>query len=601
MNWCVRSLLLGSSTLTAFLMSFSQVQALPVTELEIAQQPDPNQDRFLQGTPLDQQLPLNPDSEEKPIPTESTPSSEFDRAPDSPRPPSLPPTDLDEKVQVKKIVVTGITVDSIQTEFNRALAEEGLEGKTLTVRDLMAKTSDYLTSLYLERGYVTSFATLIFDPEELTSVEGRGTEGTIVEVRVTEGTIGNITINDEGRLTRGYIESRIRRGTGTPLNVVDLENHLRLLRTDPRISAIEPVLRNSGTPGTSNLNVTVVEAPAYGGQIFSDNYSPPSIGAERVGIEVFHRNLSGIGDELRGSYVRSNPGSSETVDLSYEVPLNGRNGSLALRTTIHDDEIIQAPFDQFDFRGEYNRYELALRQPIIRTLQREFALSAGFSFQNGQTSTFAGGTPFSIGPDADGVSRTSVLKFGQDYTRRDRSGAWALRSQLNFGIGLFDATINSEPVPDSRFFSWLFQAQRLHILSENNFVILQADFQLTPDSLLPSEQFVIGGGQSVRGFRQNVRAGDNGLRFLAENRIILKRTAKGDSVFQVAPFLNFGSVWSSGNNPNTLPDDKFILGLGTGLIWQPVRGLTARVDYAHPVIHLDDRGENAQDNGLYFS
>lgn len=43
------------------------------------------------------------------------------------------------------------------------------------------------------------------------------------------------------------------------------------------------------------------------------------------------------------------------------------------------------------------------------------------------------------------------------------------------------------------------------------------------------------------------------------------------------------------------------MGIGTGLIWQPVSGLNARLDYAFPITEVDDRGTNAQDDGLYFS
>ncbi|MHC5720413.1 MAG: ShlB/FhaC/HecB family hemolysin secretion/activation protein, partial [Nostoc sp.] len=128
-----------------------------------------------------------------------------------------------------------------------------------------------------------------------------------------------------------------------------------------------------------------------------------------------------------------------------------------------------------------------------------------------------------------GNSRTRVLKFGQDYIRRDVSGAWSLRSLFSVGLDVFNPTINSGNVPDGRFFSWLGQVQRLQAFSPNNFLILQAQVQLTPNGLLPSQQFVIGGGESLRGYRQNVRAGDNGVRFSAEDRQTLMRDETGAS------------------------------------------------------------------------
>jgi hemolysin activation/secretion protein len=138
-------------------------------------------------------------------------------------------------------------------------------------------------------------------------------------------------------------------------------------------------------------------------------------------------------------------------------------------------------------------------------------------------------------------------------------------------------------------------------LGTSQLLIAQADLQLAPNSLLPSQQFVIGGGQSVRGYRQNVRSGDNGVRFLLENRITVQRDGAGQSVLQVAPFVNLGAVWNRSSNPNRLPEQNFLAGGGIGLILEPTPQLSLRLDYALPFVKLDDRGENAQDRGFYFS
>jgi hemolysin activation/secretion protein len=145
------------------------------------------------------------------------------------------------------------------------------------------------------------------------------------------------------------------------------------------------------------------------------------------------------------------------------------------------------------------------------------------------------------------------------------------------------------------------QIQRIQVLNSSNFLIVQGDIQLTPDSLLPSQQFVIGGGQSLRGYRQNVRAGDNGFKFLMENRITLGRDEAGRSNFQLAPFFDMGTVWNVDDNPNTLQRQKFLAGIGLGLLWQPEAKLSIRLDYALPLVNLDDRGKNAQDDGFYFN
>lgn len=364
---------------------------------------------------------------------------------------------------------------------------------------------------------------------------------------------------------------------------------------------MEPSLQ-AGKPNQSILTIRVTEAKPLQGSLGVDNYSPPSVGSERVGINLSYLNLTGIGDVLSGSYYRTIQGGSSIFDFNYRVPLNAKDGALQLRVSTNRNEIVESPFDKLNIRGSSELYEVSYRQPIVRSTRQELALSLGFTFQDGQTFIF-NSLPqrFGIGPDEDGVSRTSVVRFGQDYVLRDAGGAWSLRSQFNVGTGLFDATTNSNPTPDGVFFSWFAQGQRVQRLGDSHLLISQLDFQLTPDTLLPSQQFVIGGGQSVRGYRQNARSGDNGLRFLLEDRITVQRNAGGTAQLQLAPFVELGKVWNVSGNPNQLPDQSFLLGAGLGVLWEPLPRLNVRLDYGFPVIDLDDRGNNVQDDGFYFS
>ncbi len=61
-----------------------------------------------------------------------------------------------------------------------------------------------------------------------------------------------------------------------------------------------------------------------------------------------------------------------------------------------------------------------------------------------------------------------------------------------------------------------------------------------------------------------------------------------------------GFCWNNGSNPILLPSQTFLAGIGAGLIWTPVRQLSVRLDFAAPLVNLRDRGDNAQDDGIYF-
>ncbi|HEY9831712.1 MAG TPA: ShlB/FhaC/HecB family hemolysin secretion/activation protein [Stenomitos sp.] len=616
----------------SFLPSLFLPARLPTTPPSIAQnlKPNPNQDRFLQ--PSTTPAPLAPDSTSpnQPSPSPSleipdldsptqsppipkleipdsdsptqpspiqpsptpTPTTEPSPTPTQPSPTPTPTTEPStQTIPVKTIKVTGSTVFG-SPQLNPIV--QPYEGRTLSLEQLR-EVADKITQLYLDQGYITSRAILA---NQVIPPDG------VVEIAVIEGSLEEIQVEGTRRVKPGYIRSRVQLGTSKPLNTGKLEDQLRLLRADPLFDNVEASLRAGKGVGQSILIVRVVEADPFEGSVGIDNYSPPSVGSERLGLNLLYRNLTGYGDEIAASYYHTTTSGADSFDFSYRIPLNPMNGTLQLRAAPSRNQITDpsVPFgDQIE--GQSELYEISFRQPLIRSPREELALSLGFTYQEGQTFLFGEGFPFGIGPDENGGSSTRVIKFGQDYLRRDVKGAWSLRSLFSFGIGALGATTNPDPIPDGRFVSWLGQIQRVQILNEDNFLIVGTDIQLTPDSLLPSQQFVIGGGQSLRGYRQNIRSGDNGVRFSVEDRITLQRNEAGASIFQLAPFFDAGVVWNKSDNPNNqyLPSQRFLAGIGLGLIWEAQPGLSLRVDYGHPLIKVDDRGDNAQDQGFYFS
>jgi hemolysin activation/secretion protein len=446
-----------------------------------------------------------------------------------------------------------------------------------------------LTQMYLNQGYITSKAV----PQENLEIPVDG----VITIPILEGRLKEIVLIGRGRLNPNYLCDRVGLGIGVPLNIIQVEEQLRLLRQNPLLSGIDGNLKNSGTAGLSILEVTVQESQPFSANLSFDNYSPISLGSERMGVSLGYKNPTGWGDDISATYYRSTTGGLNLADFTYRIPLNPMEGTLILQAIPTWTRVTQAPFDQFDITGTNPAYEISYRQPLVRNLQEEFAISVGFRYQDGET--------LGLGrPDLFGNSRTSVIKLDQDYVHRDPDGLWFFQSQFNFGTGLFNATQQSDAsLPDGSFFSWLGQGQRLQRLDENQLLIVQGSLQLTPDSLLPDYLFIIGGGQSVRGYVQNARSGDNGFRFSVEDRISLVRNEEDVSIFEVAPFMDMGSVWNSAGNPNQLPPKTFLISAGLGLIWNnafSLSGLNLRFDYGLPIIDLQSPVNNLQNDGIYF-
>jgi len=118
---------------------------------------------------------------------------------------------------------------------------------------------------------------------------------------------------------------------------------------------------------------------------------------------------------------------------------------------------------------------------------------------------------------------------------------------------------------------------------------------LSTSSLVPLEQFGVGGQESVRGYRQNFLLTDNGVFASAEVQVPILRAG---GTLQMIPFADFGIGWNAGTQN---PDSNTLASVGLGLQWRGGDHFNARLDWGIPLMSVDSNGRTWQDNGVYFS
>ncbi|MDJ0570637.1 MAG: ShlB/FhaC/HecB family hemolysin secretion/activation protein [Pleurocapsa sp. MO_192.B19] len=503
-------------------------------------------------------------------------------------------------VTVKKILVTGYTV------FSEREIEEIIKvyhGEKLSFSELRNITKT-ITDLYVSRGYITSGA---FLPEQ-EIVDG------IINVQVIEGKLEDIKIKGLKNLQENYISSFIS-STQTsqvlssskqspPLNINSLKNDLNLLKRNSSIKNIEAELVQGTESNLSVLLIEIEEIAPFQAKLSFDNYRSPSVGEFQGTLKTSYGNLIGVSDRALAQYNLTE--GFDAYSVGYEIPLNSKNGTISLEYRNGDSEIIEDSFNEVDIRAESDTVSLQYRQPIIYQLEKEVALGIAFKRQNSET-FILDDLPFSFtaGPQ-QGRSVVSVLKLMGSWLERSPNSVFALSSELNFGLDLFDATVN-DSAPDGLFFSWLGQVQWTKALNQDRSLLLVTRLatQLTPDSLLPLEQLTLGGIGTVRGYRQNQEVGDNGVVGTIEIYLPLAgdyapRTSKANRIsssnLNLIPFFDGGAVW---NNDNSETDS--LISLGIGLDWQFKDFLSLRVDWGVPLINTSNFGNSLQDNGFSFS
>ncbi len=543
-------------------------------------------------------LPPSASTINTPPPQDITPPASLNRENQSTSPLLPPPEELLNPPSVNspsspdnlQTVPGKISVERFEIEGNTAFSQEELDevlkpflNRTLSFAELVQARSA-ITKFYVDKGYVTSGALL--PPQAL--------DNGIVKIQVVEGGLESINVTGLKRLNSSYVRSRLALASKKPVNVPRLMESLRILQLDPLIDNLSAELSAGSRPGQNILDINVKEGDTFGTQFTIDNGRSPSVGSFRRRAQLNQGNLLGFGDALSVGY--TNTDGSNGLDVSYSLPINARNGTLSLAYGTTSSNVIEDPFNSLDIISNSRYYELTFRQPLLQTSSKEFSLGITASRRESETSLLDTPFPLSPGADDEGRTRISAVRFFQEWTQRNSKQVFAARSQFNFGIGAFNATIN-EDAPDSRFLSWRGQAQWVRLLAPDTLFFLRGDVQLADNTLLPTEQFGLGGLGSVRGYRQDFLLTDNGVLLSAEVRLPVFK--KSQTLVQVVPFIDLGTAWNSGSSDT--PGNNTLAAVGLGLQMSLGNSLTARLDWGLPLIDVDSDGGSLQENGLYFS
>ena len=113
------------------------------------------------------------------------------------------------------------------------------------------------------------------------------------------------------------------------------------------------------------------------------------------------------------------------------------------------------------------------------------------------------------------------------------------------------------------------------------------------------EQIGFGGQDTVRGYRQDLLLGDNGVRASIEARLPILMLPDRQQLLQIVPFLDVGSVWNHPPNPSFRPNT--IAAVGIGFRYQYGDNFFAKFDYGVPFTAISQPKLTGQENGFHLS
>lgn len=459
------------------------------------------------------------------------------------------------------------------------------ESRVLTSEDLQ-ELRQQLTLYYVNQGYINSGA--ILPDQKIENGE--------VLIQIVEGRLSQIDITGNQRLQTSYLSERIELDTAPPLNVNALQQRLELLRQSGLIARVNAELSPGLETGTSQLKLAVQEAQALDAYLSFSNQRSPSVGAYYPEIVGFNRNLSGRGDRLEARY-----GFSEGLNdylLGYELPLNARDTTLAVRFSRSNTFVVEAPFTDLEIRSDTTSRSLGLIHPLWQDLAG--SLKLGLIYEQRESDTYLLDVPFSFTAGIpDGNASENVWRFSQEWTQRNQNQASALRSTFSSG------KTNALALPDifgpnRNFLVWLGQFQWARRMENNSQWVFRLDTQLTQDALLPMDKFGLGGANSVRGYRENQLLRDNGYAVSLEYRIPVFPGESGETPWFAALFADYGRGWNAGGEALGGQLDNYLSSVGIGILWNPNARFSGQLYLANGFQKVENPSHDPQDSGVHF-
>jgi hemolysin activation/secretion protein len=517
----------------------------------------------------------------KPLTPRESPLKNIPTAPQVPIQPGLPILKVRKFIYVGNTVFSNLQLDKITSRYLN---------KTLTPKDLQ-EIQKALTDLYNSQGYTNSGAYI--DKKDNPSFDLNNAE---ITISIIEGGLESISIEGTNRL-QSYIKKKLDIDVNRPLNSKRLLNDLIILQEDPLLEGISASIDPPSDPAVVNttaLRIKAIPSNPYKVEGFIDNNGSDSSGSLRQGVLFSAGNPFGQGDKIDLAAARTDGTSS--LRVGYTIPTS-KSTTLRFSYFFGQNLITQSPFDLLAIRGTSQSFEVsfedAIYQKATENTRTEIGIRVGFKYNHLEESLL--GIPFQVseGSNADGITDTKLFYFDQYLSHRNRKQAVSLNSRFLGGVDLDSAT---DPLfKNGAFVGWRGEFGYTRLLPLGLVANAKVQMQFVNSPVTSSEQFSLGGQNSVRGFAENLALGYNGVSgSLQLNKNLLRGK---DGSLGIFAFLDGGHVWN-GLKRNSASQGLMSIGGG---IEATYKNLSANITYGHPLIgDPETQGNSLQGDGFSF-
>jgi hemolysin activation/secretion protein len=441
---------------------------------------------------------------------------------------------------LKEIKITGSTVF---TQAELLPLYQSYLGTQVKFQDLQAIIEKIKTE-YRKKGY---FTTVVYLPEQDIK------EG-VVDIKVVEGRMGALQIEGSKYFSKSLIEKNFHTKKGEILNINTLQKDLLRLNQNSDLE-IKAVVAPGKEEGAVDVVLKVKERfPWHLGQTF-DNEGSRLSGKYRVGGYLRSTNATGHNDSIFINSIYTSLSNGES--LSYRLPIDSYGTTFGLDIANFIMKIGKE-FKSRDITGSTKQITPQIIKELFLSENFEGYLNTGIEIKSIENK---------IGSRTTASDQLRTPYFGFDFDKTDASGKTTFSPRFSFGTEDFiGASDRNHPTATragtgGSFFKYEQSLNRIQRMPWQSYVLLRSRLQLASHTLASSEQFQLGGENSVRGYPEGDYLADMGGTLSLD--WVFPNTPLGQFI-QPVVFADTGG----GRLKKVLTGEKrqkFLAGLGCGL------------------------------------
>jgi len=294
---------------------------------------------------------------------------------------------------------------------------------------------------------------------------------------------------------------------------------------------VTPVLRASMTPGQVDVDLDVQDQlPLHESLEVNNRYSPNTAHLRVIGElsydNLFQRNQSA---SIQYQIAPEDPPNAEIWSVSYVIPTGG--GPVLALYVLHSDSNIAAVGD-LNVIGNGRIYGARFIAPLASASANFFHnVTVGFDYKDFRQNVTLQGSDVAASPAAYppfSLQYTATWLGVQDTAQHAAAATTGARSSTTLDAGLSflvrgfftnAAQFSTKRAGAGPSFAILRPAlQRQQLLIDDWSLVTKLEGQLASGPLISNEQYGAGGVDSVRGYAESERLGDDGVRESIELR-----------------------------------------------------------------------------------